>query len=143
MRFPMHVTTKRLVESGTHSKAEILARLDLWADRYGFARSADDAEDFIYVRGSHWHALYTFDIRKVPTQVRIRMLNDDLGTCVCTMTCGSWLQISTYGDEKRLSDELDLLAACLQGAFSPAARPAETRIAPERDRHTGSQDIQS
>ena len=142
MSYPMRLTAKRLVESGLLSRVEVREQLEVWAERYGFQRAPDEADDFVYRRGSHWHAMYTFDIRKVPTEVRVRVIHDELGTCICSMSCGSWFQYSTPGDERRLSAELDLLEACLKGAFRERAMSADPDNTPNRDRNRGSQDIQ-
>ena len=42
------------------------------------------------------------------------MVPDGTGLCVCTMACGTWLQVSTPGDEPRFSEQMDLLEACLK-----------------------------
>jgi hypothetical protein len=138
----MQLTCKRLIESKCFSLDEMLDRLEFWADRYGFWRSTDDGKDIVYRRGSHWHALYTFDIRKVPTEVRIHNTHDEVGTCVCTISCGSWLQFSTPGDERRLSQEMDLLEACLKGAFTAPNAEEGSFPSADRDVNRGSQNIQ-
>ncbi len=140
MSYPMRLTSKKLVKTGCDSRQELLEHLEFWSGRYGFERAEDNEEDFVYRRGSHWHALYTFDIRKVPTKVSVRVLHDGPGACVCTMSCGSWFQFSTPGDVKRLSDEMDLLEACLKGAFSEREIPAQSEFA--LDRKSGPHDIQ-
>jgi len=138
----MHLISKRVVESGCATRGEVLERLDYWARRYGFQRTEDREDDFTYCRGSHWHAFYTFDIRKVPTEVRVRFISDGLGTCVCNLSCGSWFQFSTPGDPKRVSDEMDLLEACLKGAFSDTKANPEIGEERRRERNRGSHDIQ-
>lgn len=141
MGFPMRITVKRLVETGCRSEEELADRLGFWAARYGFRRAPDGIGCFVYERGSHWHAIYTFDIRKVPTEVRVTLLDDGAGICRCTISCGSWLQISTPGDEDRLSQEMDLLEACIGGALAdPYSVGVEKGFSRRRNR--GSQDIQ-
>src|SRR5207253_10507175 len=71
------------------------------------------------------------------------LFRSGLGTCLCTMSCGSWLQFSTPNDDKRLSQEMDLLEACLKGTFTDRTLPTEKDIAQNRDGNTGSQDRKS
>jgi hypothetical protein len=128
----MRITIKRLVESGCRSREDLSARLAFWASRYGFLRIEDDENTFIFSRGSHWQALYTFDIRKVPTTVTVEMRSDKDGLCQCGMTCGSWLQISAPRDQQRLSEQMDLLEACLKGAISGQQKFAESAVIAKR-----------
>jgi hypothetical protein len=124
----MQIELGQLIESGCRSRAELRDRLQFWAARYGFERTAGTNEDFTYTRGSQWQAFYTFDIRKVPTVVTISLLPGDEGSCLCRIKCGSWLQVASPGDEKRLSEQMDLLEACLKGALSGQSKPNDTTI---------------
>src|SRR3954447_7536566 len=118
MIYPLNISFKRLVGTGGCSRTELLGRLDVWARRYAFEHVAADEGELQYRRGNAWQSLASFDIRTLPTIVRIQLLQDEAGTCVCTMSCKSWLHLTTPGDAKRVSDELDLLAACLDGSSS-------------------------
>lgn len=138
----MHLTLKRLVGSGCRSRAGLIERLAFWADRYGFRPAAAAGSDFVYTRGSHWQALYTFDLRKVPTEVRVRFVDDEAGDCLCTMTCGTWLQFSAPGDEQRLAEQMDLLEACLKGALAEQGSAAEPGAKPGPGRNQVSPGIQ-
>ena len=130
----MKLVARRLVESGCLPRAEVLERLDFWANRYRFARSADVNDAFVFTRGSEWHALYTFDIRKVPTRVEVVLIPRELGLCICTMTCESWFQVTAPGDEWRLSEQVDLLEACLKGALAAQSNDDEPIPSePQRD----------
>jgi hypothetical protein len=111
----------------------VLDRLIFWADRYGFTRSADVGDAFVFTRGSEWHALYTFDIRKVPTTVEVVMVPGEAGSCLCTMTCASWFQVAAPRDEWRLSEQMDLLEACLKGALA-AQTTADEPLAADTER---------
>jgi hypothetical protein len=93
----------------------------------------------VYCRGSHWHAIYTFDIRKVPTEVRVRFAGDQFDSCMCSMVCGSWLQVNTPGDQKRLAEQMDLLQACLEGALMKRALRSERDFEPSREREIRSE----
>ena|ERR1041385_8976809 len=117
----MNLFAKRIVESGCNSRLEAAQRLGFWADRYGFTRDADDGDDFVFKRGSQWSAVYTFDIRKVPTETRITWIASTPGLCVCTMNVASWLQTPTPSDETLLSEQMDLLEACLKAALGAQA----------------------
>jgi hypothetical protein len=139
MAFPMNMKVERIVESGCQTQGDLFERLEFWAARYGFHRSADQGAGFIYHRGSHWQAVYTFDIRKVPTEVVVRFIPETQGVCFCSFTCGSWLQASTPDDEARLSAEMDLLEACLKGAISNRPIAAEFREAVTRFKMASSQ----
>jgi hypothetical protein len=126
MQIPMRLTEKRTVDSGCASPEQIKDRLNRWAARYGFTSDSPEEGDFddsgqgdlLFRRGSHWQAFYTFDIRKVPTIVRIVFHPSQTGQVTCSMECGSWLQFSSPADAKRLSEQMDLLEACLKGALS-------------------------
>ena len=138
----MNLLVDRLVVSGCATETELFRRLKFWAHRYRFDLLANPAEgEFVYTRGSHWHAVYTFDIRKVPTRVEIRLIDDEHGICRCTMSCGSPLQMSSPDDHSRLSDQMDLLEACLKGAL--AGGPTERRTGiPDADSEPASEQIQ-
>jgi hypothetical protein len=124
----MNLFAKRVVESGCRSRLEAARRLGFWADRYGFTRDEDDGEDFVFKRGSQWSAVYTFDIRKVPTEARVTWVASTPGLCICTMNVASWLQMPTPGDETLLSEQMDLLEACLKAALGAQAPSAEVEI---------------
>ena len=138
----MNLFAKRIVESGCRSRLEAAQRLSFWADRYGFTRDADDGDEFVFKRGSQWSAVYTFDIRKVPTEARITWVTSTPGLCVCTMNVASWLQVPTPGDESLLSEQLDLLEACLKAALGAQAEKREEELdEPAVERKGSSQHI--
>jgi hypothetical protein len=118
MQIPMRLKEERTIHSGCASRDQVKDRLDRWAARYGFTSDHSGIDDLTFQRGSHWKALYTFDIRKIPTVVRIEFSLSEVGQVTCRIQCGSWLQFSTLGDQKRLSEQLDLLEACLKGVLS-------------------------
>ena len=137
----MRVTINRLIESGCRTRAELRQRLEAWARRYDFLLTAEPPDGFEYRRGSHWHALYTFDVRKIPTEVLVRATDDTFGDCFCTITAGSWLQVTAPGDGKRVSEQMDLLEACLKGLLTGRAALADPDPEPARGRNRGSHDI--
>ena len=138
----MNLFAKRIVESGCRSRLEAAQRLAFWAERYGFTRDADDGDDFVFKRGSQWSAVYTFDIRKVPTEARVTWIASTPGLCVCTMNVASWLQTPTPGDETLLSEQLDLLEACLKGALgAQAARDEQELDEPASEQRSASHHI--
>jgi hypothetical protein len=133
----VNLFAERLVVSGCATEPELFRRLEFWARRYGFELIANVAEgDFVFKRGSHWQAVYTFDIRKVPTQVEIRLIDEEHGICRCTMSCGSALQMTAPNDDRRLSEQMDLLEACLKEAIAGGPTESQPRgpdseLAPE------------
>jgi hypothetical protein len=117
MGIPMRLKEERTIHTGCSSRNEVEDRLLGWAERYGFAMENSVVGDFVFRRGSHWRALYTFDLRKIPTVVAIDFDSANGEEVTCRMQCGSWLQFSTPGDPKRLAEQMDLLEACLKGAL--------------------------
>jgi len=118
MAFPMRLREERTVHSGCATRDQVADRLNFWAARYGFTRNASGGDELVFRRGSHWSAFYTFDLRKVPTEVKVEISPSDVGLLTCRARCGSWFQASTRRDQKRLSELMDLLEACLKGALS-------------------------
>ena len=117
MQFPMLLSEERTIHTGCSSREQVRERLSRWAERYGFVGADSDDDGLAFKRGSHWQALYTFDIRKVPTVVRITLGASEGAQVSCRLSCGSWLQFAAPGDQKRLAEQFDLLEACLKGAL--------------------------
>ena len=91
---------------------ELRRRLLGWAGEGGFTCEEDSPGLWVFRRGSHWHALYTFNIRKIPAEVSVLHLPLSR-EAACSMWCGSWLTMQTAGDQGRVEAEFAQLVACL------------------------------
>jgi hypothetical protein len=87
---------------------EMAARVWRWTTRKGFASVEREPERWVFQRGSHWHALYTFNYRKVPTTLTVEPLSSDR-VVVFTLCCGSWLSLMTRSDRVALEAESESL----------------------------------
>lgn len=95
------------------SRQEVCARVNAWAAHCGFVLETLADDQLVFAKGSSWHAIYTFDIQKLPTRVSI-ILSGEAPTGVdCTFGVESLFSISTPGDAKKVSEQLDLLIAYL------------------------------
>ncbi len=96
---------------------EVAARLNRWAEKAEFECTRETPQDWHFRRGSQLQAAFTFDIRKIPTDVEIAIVSDSPLTVRCQWHVHSPLTISTPGDDKRIVEQFDLLAAHLKGAL--------------------------
>ena len=96
---------------------DIADRLSRWADASGFVCIRDTEKGWSYERGSTLAATYTFDIRKIPTEVQVSIVSEDPLKMNCKWRVHSPLQISTPGDGERIAEQFDLLIAYLKGAL--------------------------
>jgi hypothetical protein len=88
-------------------------RLRSWSEGAGFTLQSKTPSRWVYRRGSHWHAAYTFDIRKIPTEVVVQLLDGQGNRVQCSVDCGSWLQMETGWDRAKVQAVLDVLVAHL------------------------------
>ena len=95
----------------------VSTRLKEWANASDFVCTSDSPHRWVFRRGSSWQALYSFDIRKAPTEVTVEVVTEQPLTVRSTMHVRSLLQYTTPGDEKRVSEQLDVLVAHLKGAL--------------------------
>jgi hypothetical protein len=108
MFFPfVNICFERTVDT-EGSLTDVRDRLERWADVTGF-RVSDGEGSWLLRRGSFWAAGYTFDIRKVSTQVVVAVVGHEPLTLRCTLRCRSFLGIGTPGDSEKLEDDFDLL----------------------------------
>lgn len=114
----MHVTFNREVPLESAS-ADVAGRLKRWAKAAGFVCSQESVSRWTFRRGSHWQALYTFDIHKIPTRVRVVIAGTQPPVARCEWTIGSPLTTATPGDPARLAEQADLLVAYLKNAPRP------------------------
>jgi len=117
-------------------RRDIARRLDRWAEKYDWVCTRSGAGHWQFTRGSALQAIYTFDIRKVPTVatvtlttgspqqedsiqagLQLRVESDSSAELHCSMHVRSFLQIETPGDHKRVQEQLDVLIGHLKGAF--------------------------
>lgn len=103
-RFPLDIIAHRAVAIDTEGLDH---RIRWAAQSCGFRIETQTAERWTLRRGSLWHAVYTFGVRKLPASVTIVVISPT--RLHIEMLCTSPLTISTPGDEKRISRELDEL----------------------------------
>lgn len=96
---------------------EIAARLKRWAQAANFVCTIDSPKQWSFRRGSHWNAIYTFDICKIPTDVEVSITSESPVIVHCKWRVHSPLHISTPGHSKRISEQFDVLIASLKGAL--------------------------
>jgi hypothetical protein len=124
------------------------ARLLAWAEANGFTAAEELPNRWVLRRGSHWHALYTFNIRKVPTAVVVRHL-PLTGEVACSLVCGSPFQAIAPWERATLQKDFDSLLACLaeidlsapeslaDGLGAKWDPPGDTRYTGGRDGYSG------
>jgi hypothetical protein len=83
--------------------------LESWSQKYGYTCTRDLAGDWEFIRGTQLQALYSNDIRKTPTTVRVSINDGDPATAHCSIHVRSWLQWSTASDLKRIEEHMELL----------------------------------
>ena len=107
-RFPLEVIANRTVQTDIdQNQFEVQVRQA--AESCGYAIVDQRDQQWTLRRGSLWHALYTFDIRKLPTTTTITWTP---GKMAIRLHCHSSLTFvtSTEGDSKRFECELAALA---------------------------------
>ena len=111
---------------GTHTISRIKTRLDdsrlagLQHARFNqrFLRlERDNLGDWEYRRGTQLQALYSFDVRKVPTTVTITTEGEHPAKVHCSILVKSWLQFTTPGDPRRVEEQIELLEAYVKGSL--------------------------
>lgn len=112
----MNVEHERELELDATAK-DVSDRLNRWATASAFICIRETAQGWSYERGSSLAALYTFDIRKIPTDVQVDILSENPLTVHCKWHVEAALTISTPGDAKRIAEQFDLLIAYLKGAL--------------------------
>jgi hypothetical protein len=103
-RFPLDITANRVVDIDTEALGR---RVQLAAQSCGYTIETPSENKWTLCRGSLWHAVFTFDVRKLPTTVTIEVISPT--RLHIDLLCHSALTISTPGDPKRISRELDEL----------------------------------
>lgn len=106
----MNIEHRRTADSEA-TPEELVDRLDQWARRTGFRLVVAGPPRWLYERGHWWHKLYSFDIRKWPTQVLVERRNEPPGQITCSICCRCWLTLATPNDSDKLLDDLELLVA--------------------------------
>ena len=110
----MTIRRQREIQIGA-SYQELCTRVSDWAADCGFVMETLGDEELVFKRGSSWHAIYTFDIAKLPTTVSIALSGEAPIKADCTYTVASRLSTSTPADEESVSEQFDLLVAYLNG----------------------------
>lgn len=111
-RFPLDIVGDRTLITRI-SAVELSNRVHEAAQSGGYSIGAHDVECWTLRRGSHWDALYTFNIRKVPTTVVIQ--RNSMERIHIHLHCRSCLQISISKarDKQRIASELEFLERTL------------------------------
>jgi hypothetical protein len=112
----MNISIERSFEisEGVESAARCLG---YWSLKYGYTCTRDSGGEWEFIRGSQLQALYSFDIRKTPTTIKVSITDSEPATAHCSIQVKSWLQWSTGADPKRVGEQMDLLQAYLNGVF--------------------------
>ena len=105
-RFPLDITAQRTI-CVEMSEEMLERRVQSLFQSCGFAMVNRSDRKWTFLRGSLWNALYTFDIRKLPTTVVLEMISAT--QLSIWLRVYSVLTVSTIGDSKRLSQELNEL----------------------------------
>jgi hypothetical protein len=95
----------------------VSSRLYKWSQEEGFICTRASLGYWEYRRGTHFQALYTFRIRKIPTTVTVRMKDEQPANVHCSMAVKSWLSIETGRDKKRFNEQMKLLVAYIEGSL--------------------------
>ena len=112
----MNIKQETTIE--VHCDTEQLAgRLRTWAASADFTRTSTSPTGWLFHRGSNWQAVYTFDIRKVPTEVCVEISGRDPLRVYASMHCKSWLQYTSQRNRKHLSEHFGLLVEHINGAL--------------------------
>jgi hypothetical protein len=95
---------------------EIGARVKGWANSGGFVCTTDTPQLWSFERGSRLVALYTFDIKKIPTKVNVVLMPGQPQFLRCTFSVSAPFSLSTSGDKKWVSAQLDALVDHIKSA---------------------------
>jgi hypothetical protein len=110
----MHIQLSRVI--ALPITTEVLHELLTgWSVCAGFAEVSALPDRWVFRRGSAWLAPWTFDIRKVPTEVTAVHLPIS-GQVAISLVCSSMWQIATPWDRARLENDFDQLWAFLFAA---------------------------
>ena len=91
--------------------------LKIWSQKYNFKLSETNSNIWIYTRGSNFRASCSFDVRYVPTTVKIEY--DEINTQIhCLFHVKSYFYHAMPSDPSRVDEQLELLIAYLQGVFA-------------------------
>src|SRR4051794_24181145 len=110
----MHIQLSRVVNLSISAEA-LREVLTCWSVLAGFSEVSVSPGRWVFRRGSAWLAPWTFDIRKVPTEVTATQLPIS-GQVVVSLVCSSMWQIALPRDRRALEDDFDQLCAFLCAA---------------------------
>ena len=122
-RFPLEITGQRTI-FWDMSEEMLDRQVQLLTRSCGFAITNRSKRNWTLQRGSLWHALYTFNIRKLPTTVVLDMISAK--QLSIWLRCSSVLTFSTPGDAKRISQVLDEL----ETHFTQVGEPSDALRVP-------------
>jgi hypothetical protein len=111
---PMHIQLSRVIDLPI--SPEILHEvLTGWSVLAGFTEENVSPGRWVFRRGSAWLAPWTFDVRKVPTEV-IAVHLPISGQVAVSLVCSSVWQVALPHERRLLEDDFDQLCACLCAA---------------------------
>ncbi len=99
------------------TKDTILLRIKNWASEQGFKTLSDNGERLVFKRGSVLTALFTFDIKKIPTTIEVNITGNGPFTVNSRFEVASFLQVTTDGDQRRLEDQVQIFTGKIKGAI--------------------------
>lgn len=105
-RFPLDIIAQRAIYVDI-SEEMLDQRVQLLTQYCEFKITNRSKGKWTLQRGSLWNALFTFTLRKLPTTVVLEMISAT--QLSIWLRCSSALTVSTPGDAKRISRELDEL----------------------------------
>lgn len=113
----MHLDAAPVVQVNEY-RATVLARINAWALEGGFqVVTANATERLVFERGSSWSAMWTFDIRKIPTRVEISIVGDGPCTLYIKFAVSSGWQATSARDRTNFEEQVNLLVAKAKGAI--------------------------
>jgi len=89
-----------------------VGRIPSYFATQGYKLEKRSPETFLFKRGSGWAAVYTFDVRKLPTTVTVTLTDrgdDRVLILVNYNVSGKGLQIFTSGDREKIEAEMESL----------------------------------
>ena len=80
-----------------------------WAERFGFQVRREAPGEWLLWRGFGWRSWFTFDIREVPTTVRLSKLATGDNAYLLRFLCRQIASVAAPGDPRTLQGELEWL----------------------------------
>ena len=95
--------------------AETLSRnLEIWSKKENFICTREGLGNWEYRRGTYLSSSLSFDVRKLPTIVTIKVTGESPVKVDCSMSVKSWLHFETPSDKKKMENQMNSLVTQLQ-----------------------------